>query len=79
MPIDFPTPPEIIEFAKNNGYDNAHFLGEWHSYNVYEPTFNDDKEHFVGYPLSILEKGKEIRFTTEKECFEVLDLYPNED
>lgn len=79
MTIDLPTPPAIVEFAKDNGYDNAHYLGEWHSYKVYEPTFSNKEMHYTGYPLSILEKGKEIRFTTEKECFEVLDAFPDED
>lgn len=75
MTADLATPSEITEFARNNGYDNARFLGEWHTYKVYEPVFNDKNRHYVGYPLSILKKNQKIRFTTEKECFEVLNAF----
>ena len=73
------SPKEIKDFAKSNGYDNAKYLGEWQGYKVYEPTFNDDKTHYVGYPLSILQKDDKIRFTTEQECFAVLDFFPDND
>lgn len=73
--IDMTPPPAVVEFAKDNGYDNAKYLGEWQNYKVFEPTFNDSEENFVGYPLSILVKDKEIRFTTEEECFKVLDKF----
>ena len=75
MTVDLATPPEITEFAKDNGYDNAEYLGIWQDYKVFEPTFNDNNEHYIGYPLSILLKDGEIRFTTEKETFEVLDFF----
>lgn len=65
---------DIVEFAKNNGYDDVNYLGKWNSYEVYEPTFDNDKTNYVGYPLSILVKDNTIRFTTEKECFEILDM-----
>lgn len=79
MTMDMTPPPAVVEFAKENGYDNAKYIGDWKSFKVFEPTFNDNEDHFIGYPLSILVKDKEIRFTTDKECFEVLKLYPDED
>ena len=79
MAVDMTPPPAVIEFAKENGYDNAKYLGEWNAFIVFEPIFNDKEEHYIGYPLSILVKDNNIRFTTEKECFEVLDAFSNED
>lgn len=79
MTVDMTPPPAIVEFAKDNGYDNAKYLGIWKDYKVFEPTFNDSKEYYTGYPLSILLKDDKIRFTTEKECFEILDAFPDED
>jgi len=79
MSIAMTTPQAVVEFAKENGYDNAKYLGEWNTYTVFEPIFNDKEDHFIGYPLSILVKDNNIRFTTEKECFDVLEAFPNED
>lgn len=79
MTIDMTPPPAVVEFAKENGYDNAKYLGEWDTFTVYEPIFDDDKDHYIGYPLSILVKDNKIRFTTEKECFDVLEAFPDED
>lgn len=74
------TPETVLHFAKSNGYDNAKYLGEWNGYTVYEPTFKDNEEdHIVGYPLSILVKDDKITFTTEEECFEVLSYFDNEE
>lgn len=79
MSIDVTPPPAVVKFAKENGYDNAKYIGKWQDFKVYEPTFNNKEVHYVGYPLSILEKNNKIRFTTEKECFDVLDSLPQED
>ena len=70
---------KIIEFAISNGYDYALYAGDWNEYDVYEPIFWDDEIHYIGKPHSILVTNKEIRLTTDEECFEVLDaIYHDE-
>lgn len=73
----------IIKFAKNSIYDTAEYLGEWKGYAVYEPDFNDDNEHCIGFPSFILVKGDSIRWTKDWEESRAImsALYPkdNED
>jgi len=73
---------EIIAFAKENGYDSALPLGKWKEYDAYEPIFDGTSEKklaFVGPPLMILVKGKEIRMSTEEEAFEQIADSDDED
>lgn len=53
----------IVRFAKASIYDTAEYLGDWMGYKVYEPGFNDEEEHCVGFPSFILVKGDSIRWT----------------
>lgn len=32
------TKETVIRFAKEQGYDNALYIGKWKGYDVYEPT-----------------------------------------
>jgi len=63
----------IIEFAKKQGYDDAVYLNKWNDYDVYEPVFNEDGVAYVGPPLIILAKDKEIRMSTIEEAYQHLD------
>lgn len=63
---------KVINFAKEQGYDGALYIGKWRDYDIYEPVFNGDDVSFVGIPLLILVKGDNIRMSTVEEAFEQL-------
>lgn len=67
------------ELAKKDIFDDAKDTGKiWKGYKVYEPIFFDNEPRCIGLPHFILEKNGIVRFTTDKECFKVLDLvYPD--
>lgn len=68
---------KITAFAKEWGYDDAEYVGQWRGYDTYEPFFHDDEIHHVGPPLCILVRDEKIRMTTPEESFERLDeLFP---
>ena len=71
---------EVKEFAVKYSYDDVIYKGKWKKYDVYEPIFNDDKEHIIGLPFKILVKGNSIRMSTPDESFAILDFfYPYEE
>ena len=69
------------KLAKSSIYDGAEYLGEWKGYAVYEPTFNDDKPRFIGFPQFIRSKGDTVRWTVDwEESRAIMDkLYPNDE
>lgn len=69
----------IVQFAKSKGYYDVIYNGKWRSYDVYEPVFQGNEVHYVGPPLTILVKGDEIRMSTVKEAFEILDEMETEE
>ena len=36
------------KMAQKSIYDDAQYVGRWNDFEVYEPIFNDDEEHFIG-------------------------------
>lgn len=73
---------EIVAFAKKQGYDGVAPLGKWREYDAYEPILKGATEEnpaFVGAPLMILVKGKEIRMSTIEEAYEQMDEAEDED
>lgn len=73
---------KILQFAKENGYDDIIPLGKWREYDAYEPTFTgteDEPLSFVGPPLMILVKGEEIRMSTVEEAYEQIAEAEDED
>lgn len=60
----------IISFAKQQGYDNAIYLGKWKGYDAYEPVFDGADVSFVGLPYIILAKGDTVRMSTSEEALE---------
>jgi hypothetical protein len=62
------------KMAQKSIYDDVKYLGKWNGYDVYEPTFNDDEDHFIGIPQFLLAKGKILRWTkTNDESFAIMD------
>lgn len=63
---------DVIEFAKTQGYQTATYLGQWKTYEVYEPIFDEADVSFVGLPLVILVSGESIRMSAAEESLEQL-------
>ena len=64
----------IIEFAKENGYQTAAYLGEWCGFKCYEPIMSEGEISFIGLPLLILEdKEGNIRMSTPEESMQQLN------
>lgn len=64
---------KIIEYAKSFGYDSVIKKDNWKQFEVYEPSFNDEKIHHVGLPYIILVKNDHIRMSTIDESFQYID------
>ncbi len=63
----------ITAFAKQQGYDDALYIGKWHGFEVYEPVFSGDDVAFVGLPLVVLANGEAVRMSTVDEALEQLN------
>ena len=64
------------KMARESIYDDAEYRGQWNGFDVYEPTFNDDKEHIIGIPQFILVKDGTLRWTKNtKESFAIMSHF----
>lgn len=63
----------VNEYAKSKGYDRAEFRREWRGYKVFEPLWDDDEVHYVGYPYKIMVKDGKARMQTFDECLAYMD------
>lgn len=66
------------KMAQESIYDDAQYVGRWNDFEVYEPIFNDDEEHFIGPPQYILAKGDTLRWTNDTEGLDVLHDLPED-
>ena len=66
------------KLAQSSIYDSAEYIGDWNGYAVYEPIFNDNKSHCVGFPSFILANDKGLRWTYDWEESRAImhKLYP---
>lgn len=55
------------KIAQQSIYDNVKYIGKWKGYDVFEPTFDDDEVHFIGFPQFILYNEKGYRWTNNNE------------
>ena len=63
---------DVLEFAKQEGYDNAEYRGKWRGYDVYEPLSDGDGIAIIGIPFNILAKDSKLRMSTIEEAMEYL-------
>lgn len=64
------------EMAKASIYHDAEYLGTWNGYEVFEPVFNDDEVHYIGFPQFILCKDGTARWTqTRQESIKILSIF----
>lgn len=69
------TSREVIEFAKDEGYDGAYKKPyKYKGMEVYKPYFNGKGTHYIGFPLVIFVDGEDIRMSTADESIEVLHI-----
>ena len=68
-------PEKVLQFARENGYDNAEYIAKWRGYDCYEPIAGDGTETaFIGLPLMIMADAEgRIRMSTPQEAMEQLD------
>lgn len=71
---------EILKFAQKSIYTAVNFIGKWNGYDIWEPGFDDDEEHFIGFPSFILVKDKSIRWSEDwEESRKIMQsLYPGD-
>lgn len=71
---------DAIKLARESIYDNVQYIGKWNGFDVYEPIFEEDIVHHIGFPKFILEKDDTMRWTTgAKEACTIMDaLLPDE-
>lgn len=55
------------KMAQSSIYDGVEYIGEWNGYAIYEPIFDDDESHCVGFPSFILANDKGLRWTYDWE------------
>lgn len=55
------------KMAQQSIYDNVKYIGKWKGYDVFEPTFDDDEVHFIGFPQFILYDEKGYRWSNGHE------------
>ncbi|MGN0238094.1 MAG: hypothetical protein ACI4AK_08455 [Lepagella sp.] len=68
------------EMAKASIYHDAEYLGTWNGYEVFEPVFDDDEVHYIGFPQFILCKdGKATWTQTVNQSQTIMaKFYPSE-
>ena len=64
---------QILKFAQKNGADGAEYVTKWRDFEVYTPTYKDDKMPVIGAPQFILVSGKTIKWASPDEAFEIID------
>ena len=62
---------KVNEFAKENGYERAEYLCDWHGFRCYEPILSEGRISFVGLPLLIFEDALgNLRMSTPEEAMQ---------
>ena len=68
-----------LNFAKKyDEYVSVKQIGEWNGYTVFSPIKKKKGVSFTGYPLKILIKQNEIRWSSPKEALEILNVIEKE-
>ena len=63
---------KVLNFAKKyDKYVSVLKTGEWKDYSIYTPKRASKSVCYTGYPLKILVKDNEIRWTTPQEALEI--------
>ena len=64
---------KIKQFAIEQGYKGAKYIGKWKNFLVYEPYTEYENKEFTGLPYAILiDENNNIRMSTSEEAFEIM-------
>lgn len=65
------TKEELVEIAKQKGYETVEQLPDWKHYKVYA-LCSKEPDLIIGRPEFLLVAENKIRFATDKEVWEIL-------
>ncbi len=69
------TPSDVMNFAKQHGYEKTpEFITDWNGYQVYVPDYSDESGTTFGLPQFILKKDADIKWASEDEQEELMNL-----
>lgn len=69
-----------MKFARDWGFQTIKELGEYDGYTVYQPDFNDGKEHAIGLPHYVFEKNGKYKMQIDDYSFKITrHFYPDDD
>lgn len=71
--------PEVKQFVRKFGYDDAEYRGEWNRYDVYAPIFKDEEAADVGIPEFVLVHDGLIRMATVDEALDYIRSLPDDE
>ena len=66
---------KINIFAQRSGWDYAEKIGEWNGYSIYVGRRYSNTRFLSGPLRFILVKGRELRYSSEDECYEIVDYF----
>lgn len=66
---------KILKFAKEWGFQTVKELGEYEGYIVYQPDFNDGKDHMIGLPHFIFEKDGKLEMKVDDYSFKITNFF----
>lgn len=61
----------IVNFAKENKYEDVEYVGKWKDCNVYVAIQSYKEISYIGIPKYIIVKDKEIMFATGQENIDI--------
>ena len=69
------TKDKINVFAQRTGWDYAEKIGEWNGYSIFAGRRYSNTRFLSGPLRFILVKGRELRYSSEDECYEIVDYF----
>ena len=66
----------VVDFAKEHGYETAAYLGFYQSKRVYEAIYRDDNKcYYIGLPAFILESEDDLEWIQDQRSFSIMNEY----
>lgn len=63
----------VVDFAKEHGYETAEYLGVYQSKRVYEAIYRDDNVcYYIGLPAFILESEDDLEWIQDQRSFSIM-------
>ncbi|EPH12830.1 hypothetical protein [Facklamia hominis] len=66
----------MVDFAKEYGYETAAYLGVYQSKRVYEAIYRDDNKcHYIELPAFILGSNDGLEWIQDQRSFSIMNNY----